>query len=56
MTLPQVAEIKLKKYEGMNDDNPSVMQVNSVSQSDSIIIAIQGQGTQPVNQSDCDNT
>ena len=32
MTLAQEAEIKIKKYENLNDDNPSVMQMRSILQ------------------------
>ena len=47
-TLAEEAKIKLKMYEGLNDDDPSVMQINSVLQSD--VMTIQEQGTQPENQ------
>ena len=38
MCLAQEAEITLKKYYGLNDDDPSVMQINSVLQSERIVI------------------
>ena len=30
MILVQEAEIKLKKFEGLNNDDPSVMQISSI--------------------------
>ena len=50
MTLAQEAEIKLKNYESLKEDDPSVMQVSTASQLDSTVMAIQGQGMQAVNQ------
>ena len=41
MTIAPEAEIKLKKYEGLNYDDPSVMQISSILQSE--VMAIQGQ-------------
>ena len=41
MTLAQEAEMKLKKYEGLNDDYPSAMQVSVVPHSE--VLAVQGQ-------------
>ena len=41
MTLPQEAEIKLKRYEGLNDNDPSVMQVSAVPHSE--VLAVKGQ-------------
>ena len=49
MTLTQEAEIKLKKYEGLNDDDPSVLHVTTTSQLDSNMMAIQAQGIQAGN-------
>ena len=43
ITLAQEAEIKLKKYKGLIDDNSSVMQVNSVPHSE--ILAVQGRSS-----------
>ena len=34
MTLAQEAETKLEKYKGLNDDDPSVMQINTILQTD----------------------
>ena len=39
--------MKFKMYERLHDDDLSVMHVNSVPQWE--VMAIQGQGTQPVN-------
>ena len=39
-----------KQYETVNDDDQSVMQINSVPHSESMIMAIQRQGAQPANQ------
>ena len=50
MTLAYGADVKLKKYEDLNDDYPSVMQVTTISQIDPVVMAIQGQGTQVGNQ------
>ena len=44
MTLAQEAEIKLIKYEGLNDDDTSVMQISSITQSE--VIANQKQKSQ----------
>ena len=44
------AEIKLKEYEGHRNDDPSVMQINSISKSESMVMAIQGQNEHVVNQ------
>ena len=46
MTLAQEAEIKLKKYKSLNDDDPSVMQVNTIPQPDPIVMMIISQGRQ----------
>ena len=43
VTLAQEAEVKLKKYESLSDDDSLVMQIHSVSQSESMIRANQGQ-------------
>ena len=48
MTLAQEAEIKLKKYDRLNDDDPSVMQISSILQSE--VMTIQGQNGQSGNQ------
>ena len=47
MTLAQEAEIKLKKYEGLNDDVPSLMQVSAILHSE--VMAVQGQCDLPRN-------
>ena len=47
MTQAQEADIKLKNYEGSHNDDPSVMQTSSITQSE--IMAIQGQTVQPEN-------
>ena len=41
MILAQEAEIKLRKYEGLNDDDPSVLQVSAICHSE--VLAEQGQ-------------
>ena len=41
MTLAQEAENKLKKYKGLNDDDPSVIYVTTVPHSE--VLAVQGQ-------------
>ena len=41
MTPVQAAEIKLKKYEGLNDDDPLVMQVSEVPHLE--VLIVQGQ-------------
>ena len=38
MTLEQEAEIIMKKYEGLNDDDPPVMQISSIPQSESVFM------------------
>ena len=53
MTLVQEAGIKLREYEGLNDDDPPVMQISSILQSK--VMATQGDNcqsgnTQNVNQ------
>ena len=53
MTLGQEAAIKLKMYEGLNNNYPSVIQISLMPQS--VIMAMQGQNVQsgnlqPVNQ------
>ena len=40
MTLAQESEIKFKKYEGLNGDDISVMQISSIPQSESVVMAI----------------
>ena len=50
MILVKEAEIKLKKYEGLNDDDPSGMPVSTMPQGDPTVMAIQGQGIQTGNQ------
>ena len=50
MTSAQEAEIKLKKYEGLNNDYPSLMVISATSQLDPAVMAIQGQGIQAGNQ------
>ena len=47
MTLLEETEIKLKKYEGLNDDNQSVLQISAFQHSE--VLAIQGQSGQPRN-------
>ena len=47
MTLAQEVEIKLKKYQDLNDDDPSLMQVNAVQHSK--VLAVQGQSCLPRN-------
>ena len=42
--LAQESEIKLKKYEGLNGDGPSVMQISSIPPSEAM--AIQGKNGQ----------
>ena len=49
MTLAHEAEIKLKKFEGLNDDGPSVMQVSAVPLSE--VLAVQEQSHLPQKQS-----
>ena len=46
MSLVQEAEIKLMKYEGLNDDATSSMQISTVPQSDPTVMIIQGQSAQ----------
>ena len=41
MILAQEAEIKLKRYKGLNDDDPSVMQVSTVPHSKELAIQVQ---------------
>ena len=43
MILAQEAEIKLKKYIGLNDDDPSVMQASAVPHSE--VLTVQGQSS-----------
>ena len=43
MTLAQELEIKLKKYEGFNDNDPSVMQVSATPQLHSTVMAMHSQ-------------
>ena len=50
MTLAQEAEIRLKRYIGLDYDYPSDMQVSTTSQLYSTAMAIQGQGIQAGNQ------
>ena len=50
MALAKQAEIKLKMYEGLNDDDPSVMQVSTLLHSE--LMAIQGQSDLPRNTED----
>ena len=50
MTHLREDEIKLKKYGGFNNDDPLVIQVNTIQQPDPIVMAIQDQGTQIRNQ------
>ena len=47
MNLTQEAEIKLQKYKGLNDDDPSVMQVSEVPYSE--VLAVQGRNGPPGN-------
>ena len=44
MTLAQEVEIKLEKYKGLNNNEPSVMPISSISLSE--VMAIQGQNVQ----------
>ena len=50
MTLAQEAEIKLKKYKGSNDDDPSVMHVSVVPHSE--VLAVQRQSSPHGNNQD----
>ena len=45
MTLSQEAEIMLKRYEGPNDDDKSVMKISTVPHSE--MLTVQGQSSQP---------
>ena len=47
MTLAQEAEIKPEKYEGLNDNDPSVMQISAVLHLE--VLALQGLSGQPGN-------
>ena len=47
MTLAQEAEIRYKKYDGLDDDDPSVMQISSVPHSE--VLAFQRQSGHPRN-------
>ena len=44
MTLAQEAEIKLKKYKGLNDDDPSLLQISSIPYPE--VMPIQGESGQ----------
>ena len=44
MILAQEVKIKLKKYEGLNNDDPSIMQISSIPHSK--VLAILGQNSQ----------
>ena len=44
--LSQEAEIKLRKYVGLNDDNPSVIHMNVMPQNAQVVLAIQSQNRQ----------
>ena len=46
MPLAQEAEMRLKIHEGLNDNNPSVMYINTVPQKDSVVMANQNQSRQ----------
>ena len=50
MTPDQEAEIKLKEYESLNDDDPSVMQVSAIPLSE--VMAVQGKSDLPRNNQD----
>ena len=50
MALAQEAEIKVTKYDGLNDDAPSIMQVTAIPYSE--VMAIQGPDDQPSNAQD----
>ena len=43
MTLVWEAEIKLKRYKGLNNDDPPVRKVSTISQTDPMMMALQGQ-------------
>ena len=47
MTLAQEAEIKLKKYEGLDHDDPPVMHISAITHLE--VLAVQGQNSQPRN-------
>ena len=47
MTLAQATDIMLEKYEGINDDDQSLMQISAVPHSD--VWTLQGQSGQPGN-------
>ena len=50
ITLAVEEEIKLYKYDGLNDDDPSVMKVNAIPHSE--VIAVRGKVTCPKNNPD----
>ena len=50
MTLAQEAEVKFKMYKGLNDYNPSVMQVSAIPHSE--VMDLQGQSDPPRNTQD----
>ena len=54
--LAQGAESRLKKYEGLSDDHPSVMQISSNPQLESVVMAIQRKSALVVNQSQTPST